>query len=407
MPLEQVMVWGEPGVESLLGQLLPKHKSLFRNYYEVPRARSEFQHMQVLLEGQGIQVVRAKDAVVRMLESRVFPSMPGRMRDLKSELLERAGLYYQQYARQKARELESEGSPLGLSQFKAQVLRDMDSVLGEDVATYGEAGAIRLNYLLSLTRSWPLANIFYARDQSQVVANKILLSSFQWQIRRPEVRVFEDALYELGLQDSLVQVSDGTLEGGDLAMFNGACFIGVGARTSIEAVLDVCAKLAETLHQYDIELLAIVNEQHAAETNFYISPTGEHMEIMHLDMFWIPLSPHLVMAYANELNQRQVIRIQPGAALPTIERLGCLREFLQNRNIDVLEVNRLEQQNFATNLLNLGNNKLMVALSSNPRVNEELRKRGFELHFAELEGLVGGFGAVHCLTAPLRRATVK
>ena len=53
-PLEEVLVWGEPGIETLLGQLLPKSKSLFFSYYEV-QARREFRHLQALVENEGIQ----------------------------------------------------------------------------------------------------------------------------------------------------------------------------------------------------------------------------------------------------------------------------------------------------------------------------------------------------------------
>jgi arginine deiminase len=55
-PLKEVLVWGEPGPEALLAQLLPKSKSLFLTYYEVPEARAEFRRMQALIEAQGVQV---------------------------------------------------------------------------------------------------------------------------------------------------------------------------------------------------------------------------------------------------------------------------------------------------------------------------------------------------------------
>lgn len=71
--------------------------------------------------------------------------------------------------------------------------------------------------------------------------------------------------------------------------------------------------------------------------------------------------------------------------------------------VEIFEVDETEQKNFATNLLNLGNKKVIAALSSNPRVNAELEKRGFTVRYAELTKLVDGYGAVHCLTAPVKR----
>ena len=43
-PLQEALVWGEPGCEALLGQLLPKSKSLFFSYYEVTEARQEIRN---------------------------------------------------------------------------------------------------------------------------------------------------------------------------------------------------------------------------------------------------------------------------------------------------------------------------------------------------------------------------
>jgi arginine deiminase len=68
-----------------------------------------------------------------------------------------------------------------------------------------------------------------------------------------------------------------------------------------------------------------------------------------------------------------------------------------------MEVTVAEQRNFATNLLNLGNDTVIVALSNNERVNTELGRRGFRVISAELNKLVNGYGATHCLTAPLKR----
>src|SRR5215213_10848979 len=88
--LEEVLVWGEPGCEALLGQLLPRTKSLFFSYYEVPQARAEFRRMQALIEGEGVTVTRAKDAVARMLKNQDANHAPSSIRELKTQLLSKA-----------------------------------------------------------------------------------------------------------------------------------------------------------------------------------------------------------------------------------------------------------------------------------------------------------------------------
>src|SRR5258706_12058644 len=88
-PLKEVLVWGEPGCEALLAQLLPKSKSLFFTYYEVPEARMEFRRMQSLIEQEGVQVIRAKDAYVRVLAHQQIPDLSQNLQELERKFLQR------------------------------------------------------------------------------------------------------------------------------------------------------------------------------------------------------------------------------------------------------------------------------------------------------------------------------
>lgn len=401
--LEEVLVWGEPGCEALLGQLLPKTRSLFFSFYEVPQARAEFRRMQALLEGEGVTVTRAKDAVAQMLKNQEVNNAPSSIRELKAELLSRADELYELHREHKIRELEREGIRHDVDDIYAQVKKDLSVILEEDADTYGESAAVRLNHVLSLSHPLPLANIFYGRDQTQALTDKILLSSLRWDIRRPEVNIYKEALMELGYHESLVPVERGTIEGGDIAILGDTCFIGVGARTSYSAAKDVCRKIGPLLNNKGIQIVAVINKRHEEEAANYGAPTDEHMHIMHLDMFWIPLADNLVMAYGEEVDQRTVIRLTRNSNQLITEEMGSLRVFLGAKGIDIINVTREEQENFATNLLNMGDQTLMVSLSRNKRVIAELESRGYRILNAEITKLVNGYGAVHCLTAPVRR----
>lgn len=402
-PLKEVLVWGEPGVEALLGQLLPKSKSLFFSYYEVSKAREEFRGLQNLIEKEGITVVRAKDAAARLLESHLFPSHPESIKELKNQLLQRAEEYYNAYHKIKTEELSQAGIEVSFDDIYLQVKKDIDRILDEDIESFGEVPTIRINYVLSLAKELPLANIFYGRDQSQTLANKIILSELKWGIRKPEVGVYKEALIELGYQNSLVEIASGVLEGGDMAILEDTCYIGVGARTELNAVKELYQKLDATLEKYNIQVIAVVNQQHAEEAARFSAPNEDHMSVMHLDMFWIPLRKNLVLANREEINRRTVLGFSLKNGQVIAEDLGSFDGFLRNKGIEVMEVTAQEQRNFATNLLNLGNDTLIVSLSKNERVNHELRQRGFRVMSAELNKLVNGYGATHCLTAPIKR----
>jgi len=402
-PLEEVLVWGEPGIEALLGQLLPKSKSLFFSYYEVLEARKEFRHLQSLIEGEKVQFTKARDALAQRLARKELANEPKSTKELEASLLQRANEYYETFREKKIADFSHEGIHGDIDEIYSKLQEDIKQILDEDIQAYGETPAIRLNYLLSLSHELPLSNIFYGRDQSQALMDKLVMSILKWDIRKPEVAIFKEALLELGYIDSLIEIERGTFEGGDAAVMGDTCYIGVGARTSFSAVKNLCRKLNPQLEQQGIQTLAVINKRHADEAGLYSTPTDEHMHLMHLDMFWIPLAPDLVLAYGNEIDQREVVRVTHNSAMFITEELGSFRQFHRNKGIEIIEVTKQEQENFATNLLNLGNKTVIVALSTNTRVINELKKRGYRVLSAELNKLVNGYGATHCLTAPIRR----
>jgi len=401
-PLQEVLVWGEPGCEALLAQLLPKSKSLFLTYYEVPKARAEFRRMQALIEAEGVQVTRAKDAYVHELERQKIPNLPRTIEDLENRFLKRADEYFEAYKSEKTDELKNSGLSFPADEIHRQVRQDLKSVLNEDVQEYGEENAIKLNHQLSFSYEFPVCNIFYGRDQSNTLGDRILLSNMRWDVRRPEIEIYKQVLKELGCERYIVEIDEGFIEGGDSIILGDTCHIGVGARTTLSGAKSVCQKIGNRLAERGIQIVAVVNERHEREAAFPSNPTTEHMQAMHLDMFWVPLRSDLVVA-GGEMEARRAIRLVNQNGEVKTEELGGFRDYLQNKNIEVMEVTPQEQRDYATNLLNFGNSKVLVALSKNERVNGELEQRGFKVITAELTRLVGGYGAAHCLTAPIIR----
>ncbi len=401
-PLQEVLVWGEPGCEALLAQLLPKSKSLFLSYYEVPEARREFHRMQTLIEQEGVNIIRAKDVYVQTLKKLDIPGLPQNLERLEQALLQRADEYYETYKDDKAAELQEHSLEISPEEIYLQVKRDIHSVLQEDAAAYGEAGAVKLNYQLSLLNQFPTCNIFYGRDQSNTLGNQIVLSKMRWDIRQPEIEIYKSVLKELDWESLTVEIEDGAIEGGDSILLGDTCYIGVGARTSLSAVKSVYAKMGDSLAEHGIQVAAIVNEKHVRESASPSKPTTEHMRAMHLDMFWIPLASDLALA-GGEIDNRTVLRMAKQNGNIVTEDLGGFRDYLQNKNINLIEVTPQEQRDYAVNLMNFGEKKLLVALSKNERVIRKLEAHGYRVLRADLNKLVGGYGAVHCLTAPVVR----
>src|SRR6185503_1318852 len=175
-PLEEVLVWGEPGIEALLGQLLPRSQSLFFSYYEVLEARREFHHLQTLVENEKIRFTSAKEALAQRLERTELAGEPRSVRQLETSLLQRASEYYETFREAKLNEFSRENIHLDIDEIYMKIQSDMQQILQEDLRTYGKTATLRLNHLLSLAHELPLANIFYGRDQSQALTDKMVLS---------------------------------------------------------------------------------------------------------------------------------------------------------------------------------------------------------------------------------------
>src|SRR5258708_1466117 len=388
-PLQGLMVWGEPGCEALLVQLLPKSKSLFRSYYEVPEAREEFKRMQALIEREGVKVIRAKDAFAESLPGKPMPDLPADLAELERRLIRRADEYFESYRTEKIQEIAHASPQPGIEDIFVQVKQDFRKVLREDAQHYGEPAAIRLNYVLSLSRELPIANIFYGRDQANALGNQILLSSMRWDIRKREIGIYKAALLEMGYGKYLVEIDRGTAEGGDIMLFGDTCYIGVGSRTTTVAARDIYEKIGTHLEAHGLRMVAVVNERHEMESAALTSPSEEQMPVMHLDMFWIPLENGLVLAYAGEVDQRYALLFTRKQGEVVTQNLGSFENYLKGRNITVLEVTSQEQKDFAINLLNLGNKRVIVPLSKNRRVIAELKNHALTAFDAELNKPLG------------------
>src|SRR3989338_1655072 len=64
-PLVQVAVWGPPGPEAALAQLLPADQNLFFSEFDVLAARTEYQEMLDFLGENGVDVVIVQDLLLK------------------------------------------------------------------------------------------------------------------------------------------------------------------------------------------------------------------------------------------------------------------------------------------------------------------------------------------------------
>jgi arginine deiminase len=79
-----------------------------------------------------------------------------------------------------------------------------------------------------------------------------------------------------------------------------------------------------------------------------------------------------------------------------------LRKYLEEKGVELIDCNDTEVRMFGTNLLGIGNNKL-VSYEWNERLMEMLDDRGFDVIGIPGSQLSIGGGGPHCMTCPLLR----
>ncbi|MET3695892.1 N-dimethylarginine dimethylaminohydrolase [Bacillus oleivorans] len=179
-----------------------------------------------------------------------------------------------------------------------------------------------------------------------------------------DVRKGEEQMLKHWLEDqeiSYFNLVGNHIEGGDVIIDRDTIYIGISNRTDKETI------------QY---LQNIVRD-------FEVVPVPFTEKYLHLDCVFNIISPKEALFFPGAFTQKEI-------------------NFLTAR-YDLIEVNGDEQFQLGTNVLSIGNKKIL-SLPVNTEVNRELRKRGYEIIEVDITEIIKSGGSFRCCTMPLVRA---
>jgi N-dimethylarginine dimethylaminohydrolase len=179
-----------------------------------------------------------------------------------------------------------------------------------------------------------------------------------------EVRKGEEDVLKLWLEDeeiSYYNIIGHQIEGGDVMIDNDAIYIGLSNRTNKEAI----DHLSELL-----------------QTQFRIIPVDFEEKYLHLDCVFNVVSPDVALVFPKALKKESMDLFQ--------------------KRYHLIEVSEEEQFTLGTNVLSIGNKKV-ISLPVNKKVNQELRKHGFDVIEVDITEIIKSGGSFRCCTLPILR----
>jgi N-dimethylarginine dimethylaminohydrolase len=232
-----------------------------------------------------------------------------------------------------------------------------------ELAGNGELNATRQNDSLTL-------DAVYTHDASLPTGHGLILMRPGKSTRIPEAEAQAARCGSLGMAVLGSIAAPGCTEAGDIVWLDRqTLLVGRGYRTNRDGI----EQLRSLLAPKGIEVIS-------APLPYGPGPSA----CLHL------------MSLMSMLDERTILVDLPCLAVETVE-------LLRGREFALIEVDYLERDTLACNVLSLGSKRL-IALEENSRTNRRLRDAGFDVGtFPGSELCINGSGGPTCLTRPLIR----
>ncbi|MET3729539.1 N-dimethylarginine dimethylaminohydrolase [Fictibacillus halophilus] len=198
----------------------------------------------------------------------------------------------------------------------------------------------------------------FTRDIGFTIGETVFVSRMGSNIRDGEEKVLRNWLLEHQINLSLI---DGDrIEGGDVIVHGDTVYIGVSGRTSEETIQELQSQLP------------------------------------HLNVVAVPFDPiflHLDCVF-NILSEKDALIYRHAFGEKDYQMLAS--------KFNVIEVEKEEQFTMGTNVLSIGNKKVL-SLPVNKNVNTALRERGYEVLEVDISEIIKSGGSFRCCSMPLYR----
>ncbi|GAF64029.1 N-Dimethylarginine dimethylaminohydrolase [Bacillus sp. TS-2] len=198
----------------------------------------------------------------------------------------------------------------------------------------------------------------FTRDIGFVIDYTLYAGKLKREIRQGEHEQFKEFLQSENIV--FQEISEGTIEGGDVIINGDHIYIGNSSRTAKDSLMQIRRN-----HEDKMIHLIEFDEKY-----------------LHLDCVFNPISDKEALVFTDAISE---------------ESLLLLKEHFQ-----FIEVSKEEQFQLAVNVLSIGN-KQIIALPKNTLTNQQLIDRGYTIIEVDFSEIIKSGGSFRCVTMPLWR----
>lgn len=378
----KVILMHTPGEELFNGVIHPM-AALFENYFDVDAAANEHRNYIKLLQNNGIKVYNVADILGEMsvdtLRNLVEQTLVYDVSEVESKDTAACGQAY----KHKVLQLMKRKDLVRCIMMQPTVrLRSVDNNTG-----------VEADYL-----QHTLMNLYFTRDQSITTPCGHIICKMNSSQRAPETRIIRSCYNYLGVKPILEISGDGRLEGGDYIPARTFSLIGCGMRTNMQAIKQIMNADA-----FGHDTVVVVRDHKLWQMQMHLDTYFNIMDrnlctMVASRLYAKPGLPEYVTVdiYARQSGEKDYRLVSADQPFVT---------FLKKQGFSIIPINEKDEMHYANNYLTIAPRHIMMVGGQSEELARELKKHNVTVEWVPLENLIDGYGAAHCMTQVMQRAS--
>ncbi len=388
----KVILVHRPGGELSTAMLHPR-AALYDRYFDITKATIEHKNYCDSLESSGARVYTLREVLLYGTVDSSGNNIEGAELEALRELAMNSLSY----------DVSELPEPLKTQQqsYKSEVIDQLNANLLVDLIINRPTLKLKTTeYNTGIAAEYiynPLYNLFYTRDQMITTPKGVIIGKLNSPQRRAETMVMEFAVDKLGITPVHTISSKGAyLEGGDFVAMENVAFIGCGMRTTQQAIDELLE-----CDGFGVDSVVVVHDrrfyQPQMHLDTYFNIIDRDLVTLAVERMTLDTKDHAYLSYTlyvKNNNARYKITQQDK---PFVELLN------NDLRVEIIPIAQSDQDHFANNFLTLSPRRIIAVANQSKEFREHLDSYGVDVIWVELENLILGYGAAHCMTQVLLR----